>query len=119
MTEDIQHALATDRTIDITTTGRRTGRPRRLEIWFHNVEGRVFITGLPGKRGWYANLLADPAMTLHLKESVRVDLTATARPVTDPAERRSVLAVIVDRLGHNADLERWVDASPLIEVQFA
>ena len=56
MTEDVRAALAADRTIDITTIGRKTGRPRRLEMWFHNVEGRIFITGLPGTRSWYANM---------------------------------------------------------------
>ena len=28
-----------DRTIDITTTGRRSGQPRRVEVWFHRVDG--------------------------------------------------------------------------------
>jgi hypothetical protein len=39
--ERIRDALARDRTIDITTVGRRSGKPRRIEIWFHNVGGRV------------------------------------------------------------------------------
>jgi F420H(2)-dependent quinone reductase len=45
-----------DRVIDITTTGRKTGEPRRIEIWFHRLDGRYFITGAPGRpRDWYAN----------------------------------------------------------------
>ena len=57
MDESIQQALERDRTIDITTMGGKTGQPRRTEIWFHNVEGRLYITGTPGRRDWYANLL--------------------------------------------------------------
>lgn len=38
MNAAIQRALATDRTIDITTTGRQSGELRRIEIWFHNVD---------------------------------------------------------------------------------
>ena len=56
----VKQALERDRTIDITTRGRQTGQPRRKEIWFHNIEGRLFITGTPGRRDWYANLLANP-----------------------------------------------------------
>src|SRR5882762_9742504 len=61
--EKIKHALANDQVIDITTIGRQSGQPRRLEIWFHNIDGRLYITGLPGTRDWYANLVAHPAFT--------------------------------------------------------
>lgn len=69
MNEKIAQALAQDRVIDITTTGRKTGQPRRIEIWFHRWNGRYYITGLPGKRSWYANLLVYPEFTFHLKGS--------------------------------------------------
>ena len=116
MDERIQQALAQGRVIDITTTGRHSGEPRRLEIWYHNLDGRLFITGLPGRRDWYANLVAHPAFTFHLKEGVQADLPARARPILDPAERRAVLSPIVARLGREADLERWLTDSPLVEV---
>ncbi len=117
MDDTIRSALETDRTIDITTTGRKTGTARRKESWFHNVEGRLFITGLPGTRGWYANLLAEPRLTFHLKESVRVDLPAEARPVLDVEERRSIIHEITGRLGRAGDIEAWVERSPLVEVR--
>ena len=41
MDEAVQQALERDRAIDITTTGRNTGQPRRKEIWFRNIEGRL------------------------------------------------------------------------------
>lgn len=119
MTDEITAALESDRTIDITTTGRRSGQPRRLEIWFHNVNGRIFITGMPGRRGWYANLLADPRFTFHLKDSVQADLAAIAHPVVAEGEKRDVLEVLLPRLGYLDRLDRWLTASPLVEVTFA
>jgi deazaflavin-dependent oxidoreductase (nitroreductase family) len=118
MDEKVQQALARDRVIDITTTGRKTGRPRRVEIWFHNLDGHLYITGLPGRRDWYANLRANPAFTFHLKESLRADLPARARPIEDEAERRQVMAGILRKLGRstNHDLDAWVEGSPLVEV---
>ena len=118
MDEKIQQALQSDQTIDITTTGRRTGQPRRIEIWFHNLDGRIFITGLPGKRDWYANLRADPMFTFHLKDSVRADLPAKATPILAEDERRAILARITQNVGRSNDLETWVKDSPLVEVEF-
>ena len=78
MDADITRALETDRTIDITTTGRKSGSPRKVEIWFHNVDGRIYITGTPGTRDWYANMVANSAFTFHLKRTVQADIPATA-----------------------------------------
>ena len=116
MAPDIAQALQTDRTIDITTTGRKSGTAQRIEIWFHNVESRVFITGLPGTRDWYANLLANPQFTFHLKESLRADLPATARPIVEPSAKRSVCKLLMPRLGRLDGIDTWVERSPLIEV---
>lgn len=58
MEEGIQRALARDRPIDITTTGRKSGQLHRTEIWFHHLDGNLYIMGTPGRRDWYANLVA-------------------------------------------------------------
>ncbi|HEY3877844.1 MAG TPA: nitroreductase/quinone reductase family protein [Trebonia sp.] len=124
MDDQTTKALASDRVIDITTTGRQTGEPRRIEIWFHRVDGRFYITGTPGRpRSWYANLVAHPAFTFHLKESAKADLPAVARPVTEPAEREQVLGLILASLPDFASTPGqepavWVASSPLVEVTF-
>ncbi len=115
--EAVERALTQDRTIDITVIGRRSGQPCRLEIWFHNLDGRIYISGLPGPRDWYANLLAHPEFTFHLKESVQADIPARARPITDPGQRRSVLLTLLAGLGREGELEAWVERSPLVEVE--
>ena len=89
MDEAVQQALERDRTIDITTTGRNTGQPRRKEIWFHNIEGRLYITGTPGSRDWYANLVANPQFTFHLKQSAQADLINVPVNVRDSLRTRS------------------------------
>ncbi len=103
--------------IDITTTGRHTGQPRRIELVFHNVEGRILLSGRPGfPRGWVANLNADPRMTFHLKQSVHADLPARGRVITDRAERERLLAPIAD--GWRMDRGVMVASAPLVEVTF-
>ena len=54
MDDAVRSALENDLVIDITTIGRKSGRPHRNEIWFHNMDGQVYITGLPERRDWYA-----------------------------------------------------------------
>ena len=118
MNDDVRAALSHGGTIDITTTGRQSGLPRRIEIVFHRIDGRIWISGIPSprKRAWIANLEADPHLTVHLKGSGAVaDLPATARVVVDETERRHVLDRVA-RAWRRTDLDRMVAQSPLIEV---
>ena len=103
--------------IDMTTTGRKSQKPRRLEIVLHNIDSHLYISGAPSRqrRGWLANLEADPKLTIHLKRGVVADLPATAREITDPAERRRVLEGIA-RHWNRGDVDVMMQYSPLIEV---
>ena len=118
MDERVRQALATDRTIDITTTGRSSGLPRRIETWFHRVDDQIYLTGSPGRRDWYANLLTNPDFTFHLKQSVSADLPARATPITDREERRAIFARILANLDGSQNLEAWLEGSPLMVVRF-
>jgi deazaflavin-dependent oxidoreductase (nitroreductase family) len=118
-----------DRTIDITTTGRRSGEPRRIEIVFYRFEGSIYLTGIPTDRprSWLLNLAAEPSFTFHLKKGVVADLPATATVITDPAERRRILSPFVEQFNQRRDpsgpypeavLEEWVERSPLARISF-
>ena len=119
---------AIERTIDITTTGAKSGRQRRIEIWFYRVDGEIYLTTQPARRDWYANLLANPAFTFHLKHGVRADLAARAEPVLDHNELRRIFTAIIDDLNqplHRTyiaqpveSLDRWMSGSPLMHVRF-
>jgi deazaflavin-dependent oxidoreductase (nitroreductase family) len=117
MDEQVKQALERGGIIDITTRGRKTGQPRRKEIRFHNIDGQLYITGTPGPRDWYANLLAQPEFTFHLKQSVRADLPARATPILDKALRRTIIAAIHQKLARYRDVEAWVEGSPLVAVE--
>jgi deazaflavin-dependent oxidoreductase (nitroreductase family) len=119
MDDTIRAALDQGHVIDITTIGRKSGRPRRIEIVFHNLDGRIVISGMPAPgrtRAWIHNLEADPSITLHLKGPLaHADVPGTARVITDPAERRELLAGVV-RTWNRTDIEAMVAHSTLIEV---
>ena len=125
----IWRALEVDRTVDIITTGARTGLPRTTEIWFTNVSGRIIITGTPSgvsggrppdRRDWLANLVAHPDFLFCLKESVQVQLTARGTPVRDPVERRALMLAPQTRWYREQgdSVEDLVEHSPIVDVRF-
>ena len=122
MNPKIHRALEKDLTIDITTKGRESGQLRKIEIWFHNIDGIIYITGAPGPRDWYANMLSEPKFTFHLKESVHADIPARAKPIVDPTEREGIFTRMKEKITIGAfiqgdwNLGEWVDSAPLVEV---
>ena len=109
-------ALNHSQLIDLTTTGRRTGRPRRIEIFLHHDHGRLFITGMPRAdrtRDWIHNIGADPHVVVHLKQSVVADVPAVARVVTDADERRPLIEAAARRW-RRTDVPDMMRHSPLI-----
>ena len=116
LTEATRAALKQSQVIDLTTTGRRTGQLRRIEIFLHTDDGQLFITGMPRAdrtRDWIYNVEADPHVVVHLKQSVVVDVPATARVVSDPEERRPLIEAAARRWGRT-DVPEMLRHSPLI-----
>jgi deazaflavin-dependent oxidoreductase (nitroreductase family) len=115
--DEIIATLGKGGVFDITTTGRKSGERHRLEISYHVIDGRLYISGMPmpRRRSWLANLDADPAFTLHLRKPAARDVAATARIIDTDAERRSVMPHVARNWGRT-DIETMVRQSPLIEV---
>src|SRR5215475_4413776 len=114
-----------DRTIDITTTGRRSGQPRRTEICFYRFGDAIYLSGMPRlrPRDWLANLAADPHFTFHLKQAVIADLPAVAEVITSLAERRGPLTQFAEDVNvrngpGSAVPDDWVVNSRLAKVTF-
>ena len=75
-TEDaIRRALAQNQTIDITTTGRRTGRPRKVVLGYLQQGETLFTMAMNGwgaaEPAWWLNLQAHPDATVRTRDGVR------------------------------------------------
>jgi len=101
----------------MSTRGRRSGRTRRIEIWYVVVEGTIVLTGIPGARHWLANLRAHPEAVLHLREPAG-DLAVVAEEVTDPDMRRRTAerAWLLQPwyAGQPHSIDDWVRGSPMV-----
>ena len=55
----------------LTTTGRLSGQPRQIEIWFTERDGRYYLLAEHGEQaGWVQNLRTDPRVTVRVGERV-------------------------------------------------
>lgn len=105
--------------IGITTTGRKSGRPHRNQVRLYSLDGRFYITGSPGRRDWYANLLADTRFTVHVEGETHTIFDATANPIREASGRLKVLSLIYRlRGGRLGELDAMLERSPLVQVQF-
>lgn len=106
--------FASIRTIDLTTFGRKSGEPRRIEIWWFHVDGRFIITGTPGRRDWLANVRANPKVVIHVDGR---DIETTARVIDDRKYRLEVFSRPETRwYSSQAELDRLIAEAPMIEV---
>jgi hypothetical protein len=69
---------------------------------------------MPGSLDWYANMLANPEFTFHLKQSVKADIPVKATPILNEGSRREILARIVHKWDRQNDLDAFVAGSPLV-----
>ena len=86
--QNVLAQVADESTLEITTIGRKSGKPRTKPIWFVYDQGALYIqSGQDGKTHWYRNLQKDPQMQLKIGQLV---LTGKAQFVTDTAESERV-----------------------------
>lgn len=91
----------------LTTTGRRTGRPHRIEIWFAIHDRRIYmLSGGRDRVDWVRNLKADPRVTVELGDQTRPALARVLEPTApDDGLARQLL---VARYGATeGDLDEW------------
>lgn len=95
----------------VVTTGRRTGRPHTISIWFAHHEGTVYLLSGGGRRAdWVRNLLAFPAVTVGFPGQA---FPGRARLIDDPAEDRLARDLVHDKYvaRYRGDLSRWREES--------
>ena len=114
VTPEDRDRFASIRTIDLTTFGRKSGKPRRIEIWWFHVNGRFIITGTPGRRDWLANVKTNPSVIVHVDGR---DIETTASVIEDRDRRLEVFTEPNTRwYSTQAQLDRLLDEAPMIEV---
>jgi deazaflavin-dependent oxidoreductase (nitroreductase family) len=99
----------------LTTTGRVSGRPHTIEIWFARRAATLYLlSGGGGRADWVRNLRREPRVTVRIGHRDRPALAARAR-VLEPGspEDREARRLVYDKYrgGYGGDLTRWRDTA--------
>jgi deazaflavin-dependent oxidoreductase (nitroreductase family) len=87
--QDFITALEGAREIELTVTGRRSGREITIPVWFVQDERKLYLVPIHGSDSdWYKNLRQDPTVRLAVPGA---EVTAAAVPVSDPARVAEVV----------------------------
>ena len=102
----------------LTTTGRRTGRSHRIEIWFAAQDGRVYLlSGGRERSDWVRNLQANAHVTVELGNETHAGVARVLQPGTVEDQRARELLVGKYREGDN--LDEWGRTALPVVIEFS
>lgn len=99
--------MANDDYCYLTTTGRRTGQPHRIEIWYAADANTLYLlSGAGHSSDWVQNLLAQPVVQVELDGETR---SARARLIDAGDEVEQARSLVFDKYTSrsNSDLTDW------------
>jgi deazaflavin-dependent oxidoreductase (nitroreductase family) len=112
-------ALAAEDYCYVTTTGRSSGEPREIEIWFGLREGVLYmLAGGRERANWVRNIMRDPTVSVRVAGQT---LAGTARIVDDDGEAALARALLFEKYSRpgSDDLARWRDSALPVAVELA
>ena len=89
----------------VTTTGRRSGKPHQIEIWFGADGETIYLLSGGGDRSdWFKNLKADPSVTVRIGDG---EWRGRARVVEDSDEDARARRLLA------AKYQGWKEGKPM------
>ncbi|HJM89820.1 MAG TPA: nitroreductase family deazaflavin-dependent oxidoreductase [Dehalococcoidia bacterium] len=105
---NIDPAFGDEKFCYLTTTGRTSGEPREIEIWFALSEGTAYLmSGGRDRSHWVRNIRQQPRVSLRIRETT---FAAAAREVaSDSDEDGKVRALLLSKYQPTVerDLGEW------------
>ena len=93
----IPHGLEVSQEVKLTVTGRKTGREITVTLWFVQESDRLYLLPVNGTdSAWFKNVLDNRVVRLAAEGT---EITARAKPVTDPAVVGQVVAMFRAKYG--------------------
>lgn len=101
----------------LTTTGRVTGNPHQIEIWFGSKNNSLYLlSGGLDKSDWVKNLMKNPAVTVRVGGRT---FPALARLVKDEAEEMSARNMVADKYNEresDGSLDEWARTALVVGI---
>lgn len=100
-------SLGSEQYCYLTTTGRRSGEPREIEIWF-GLEGSTayMLSGGGNQSDWVRNLMSDSQVKVRIGENI---FDGRARIVTNADEDARARELLLAKYSpsYSGDLSEW------------
>jgi deazaflavin-dependent oxidoreductase (nitroreductase family) len=110
-------SLAGEEYCYLTTTGRVTGQPHDIEIWFGAQNGSLYLMAGNHRSDWVRNLLKDPHATVRIATA---HFGGTARLVNDEQEdlhARYMLAEKYQEWEGDRTLSEWARTALVVAIE--
>jgi len=112
-------SLSGEQFMYVTTTGRRTGNPHEIEIWFGMSGSTVYLLAGGGKDSdTVRNILADPAVTVRIGGRT---FRGTGRVLGSGSEDKTARRLLLDKYQptYSGDLTEWSETALPVAIDLA
>jgi deazaflavin-dependent oxidoreductase (nitroreductase family) len=101
-------ALGAEDYLYLTTTGRVTGHPHRIEIWFALSGSTAYLLSGGGERSdWVRNLLATPSVRVRIGARDFAGIARVVEPASDEDATARRMVFEKYQPGYSGDLTGW------------
>lgn len=112
--EELKKALQDTSEVDLTVTGRKSGRESSRPIWFVQEEDRLLLLPVSGSASnWFRNLVKTPEVRL---AAAGAEVRANANPIEDPAGVADVLEKFRGKYGADQVEKYYPDEDAAVAV---
>jgi len=117
--QDLLASLKDQEYCYFTTTGRVTGKPHEIEIWFGLNDSTLYLMSGDGRSDWVKNSLKNPAVTVRIAKQT---FNATARIVKDEQEEMLARILLADKYKEresDGSLSEWARTALVVGLDVA
>jgi deazaflavin-dependent oxidoreductase (nitroreductase family) len=112
--DQLRAALQGGREVELTVTGRKSGKESTRPIWFVEEGKRLLLLPINGTdTGWYRNIEKTPSIRL---AAAGADYEVTAEPTTDPAKVEHVIEAFGEKYGADQVRDLYPNKNAAVEV---
>lgn len=115
--DELKSALQDASEVDLTVTGRRSGRESSRPVWFVDEGDKLLLLPVSGSESnWYKNLRKTPAIGLTASGA---ELHTDAKPLDDPGAVEHVVEAFGAKYGADRVKEYYPKHDAAVEVPLA
>jgi deazaflavin-dependent oxidoreductase (nitroreductase family) len=111
---ELDNALRNASEVEITVTGRKTGRQITTPVWFVEDGDTIYLLPVRGSDAdWYRNLVADPTIRLTADGA---EHTTTSSPTTDPGKVQAIVDRFTEKYGARDVDDYYTNRDAAVEI---